>query len=122
MAVDQLVALGHDRSFTGDLTHDLGLTAPPSTSLLARPPSYRLTGRRTPPVRETPRTPGRGDSGSELLAALEDLAAHDVSLQLLQSTALGLGHAGEDEEEGDGVENSKDDEGHGQPDARDDAS
>ena len=44
------------RSFTSDLTHHLR-RAPRSISLLAWDLSYRLTGRKTPPVRETPRTP-----------------------------------------------------------------
>ena len=41
----------------GDLTHDLGLAVPPGISPRAWSPVYRLTGRKTLPVRETPRTP-----------------------------------------------------------------
>ena len=39
-------------------SHNLGLAAFQSISLLAWDLSYRLKGRKTPPVRETPRTPG----------------------------------------------------------------
>ena len=51
--VDRAPSDGH----VDGLTHDLGLATPRSISLLAWSPSYRLTGRKTPPVRETPRTP-----------------------------------------------------------------